>query len=518
MKPRGTSPIPWMPGSPWPLPVWCSGAWKGWFDPVRQKAEAEGHFGDAETGALTSIRRSLQASSLLAVLAGYGLLLLANRQLAAENRIAIHNDGVDQLERQLTLPPAPPYAAALQRRINQVVSPSALVWLELEPGRPYQEPRSAAIQIPTGSMGRLLATAGAFAKSSFRPSSFEIDGRTYISSTRLVPVGKSVAELYVLEDFSLDANRVRQTQLLLIAFAGITALFTSFLLRLVLRRGLRPLDQLGAGIAAIQADSLGRQRLGQQPRPEELQPIALAFNALLDRLAASFERQRAFADGVAHELRTPITLISGYARNPQYLALIQSEAERMGRLVSDLLDIARDDTGQLVLSRQRLDVEQELLKAYERLAGHAGARLRLCPPQEGTALEASGDGDRLQQCLTNLVENALKHTPGDALIELFATPADAATDSSAAVVVHVRDRGAGVPDAEKERIFERFVQGSSSPATQAARRGGGIGLSVVRLLMRRMGGEARVVDGTGGGADFQLSLPRFTPSEPPPSA
>jgi signal transduction histidine kinase len=467
---------------------------------------------------LTSIRRRLQTSSLLAVLAGYGVLLLANRQLAAENRIAIHNDGVDQLQRQLTMQSTPPDAAALQRRINRVVSPGYLVWLELESGLPHQEPSGDAILLPAGSMGRLLATASAFASSSVRPSSFQLAGRTFISSSRPVPVGTGVAELHVLEDFSVDAERERLTQLLLIAFAGITALFTSFLLRGVLRRGLRPLDQLGASIAAIQADGLGRQRLGQEPRSEELEPIALAFNALLDRLAASFERQRAFADGVAHELRTPITLISGYARNPQYLALIQSEAERMGRLVSDLLDIARDDTGQLVLRRQRLDVEQELLKAYERLVGHAGARLRLCPPQEGPALEASGDGDRLQQCLTNLVENALKHTPGDALIELFATPAAAATDPAAAVVVHVRDRGPGVPEAEKERIFERFVQGSSGPATPAARRGSGIGLSVVRLLMRRMGGEARVVDGPGGGADFQLSLPPFTPSEPPPSA
>ena len=466
-----------------------------------------------------SIRYRLQVSSLLAVIAGYAVLLLANRQLAAENRIAIHNDGVDQLQRQLTLPPVPPDAAALQQRINRVVSPGTVVWLELEPGQPYREPSGQAIQVSPAAMGQLLATASAFAISSVRPSTFSMVGRTFVSSSRPVPLGNGVADLHVLEDFSVDAERERLTQLLLIAVAGITALLTSFLLRLVLRRGLRPLDQLGAGMAAIQADSLGQQRLSEDPRPEELEPIAVAFNGLLDRLSTSFERQRAFADGVAHELRTPITLIRGYARNPQYLALIQSEAARMGRLVSDLLDIARDDTGQLVLSRQRLDVEQELLKAYERLAGLAGGRLRLRPPPEdGPDLEASGDADRLQQCLTNLVENALKHTPPEALIELFATPADPSTDPEAAgVVVHVQDRGPGVADAEKEKIFERFVQGSTSQATSAGRRGSGIGLSVVRLLMRRMGGEARVVDGLEGGADFQLTLPPFNPSAIPPS-
>ncbi|PZV03464.1 MAG: sensor histidine kinase [Cyanobium sp.] len=491
-------------------------------------AAAEGHSGDGCRDSLSSIRRRLQASSLLAVLAGYGVLLLANRQLNAENRIALHNDGVDQLQRQFSLAPVPADAPGLQERINRVVRPGALVWLELANGIPFQEPADRGFGAAPGSMGRLLATASAFANSSVRPSSFEIEGRTFLSSSRPVALGKGMAELHVLEDFSIDAERERQTQLLLIAFAGVTALFTSALLRLALRRGLQPLDQLVAAITTIQADSLSRQRLEERPRPEELEPIALAFDALLERLALSFERQRAFADGVAHELRTPITLISGYARrllrqealaahgpaeSPRPLALIQGEAERMGRLVSDLLDIARDDTGQLVLSRQRLDVEQELLKAYERLAGFAGERLRLRAPLDGPVLEACGDGDRLQQCLTNLVENALKHT-ADGPIELFASP----DGPGSPVLVHVRDHGAGVPDAEKEIIFERFVQGSGGQGTAAARRGSGIGLSVVRLLMRRMGGEARVVDGPDGGADFQLSLPPFTPSEPLPSA
>jgi signal transduction histidine kinase len=252
------------------------------------------------------------------------------------------------------------------------------------------------------------------------------------------------------------------------------------------------------------------------------QPGALIMGnggALLDRLAASWNRQSAFANGVAHELRTPITLINGYAQSLQrqgvvsgeprrQLALIQSEAERMARMVTDLLDLARDDAGRLELQRQALDPEQLLLEAYERLAGHAGGRLRLLPPGDGEELELAevcGDPHRLQQCLTNLVENALKYAPQGSPIELLAT------GGSSAVRLHVRDRGPGVPEPERLRIFERFVRGSAAEGCS----GSGLGLSVVRLLMERMGGDVEVAEAPGGGADFQLVLPVRSGSRPP---
>lgn len=110
-----------------------------------------------------SIRRRLQASCLPSVLAGYGMLLLANRQLATENWIANHNDGVDQLQGQLTMEPDPPDGAGLQRRINRVDIPGSWVWLKLKNGRPYQESSGDSIPLPAGTMVRLLSTAGAFA-------------------------------------------------------------------------------------------------------------------------------------------------------------------------------------------------------------------------------------------------------------------------------------------------------------------------------------------------------------------
>jgi hypothetical protein len=265
-------------------------------------------------------------------------------------------------------------------------------------------------------------------------------------------------------------------------------------------------------VAAITSESLATERLALEGQPQELRPIVASFNGLLDRLAASWERQRLFVDGVAHELRTPITLIRGYGESLQRQAAaagglqaadlaplrqIEAEGERMGRLVADLLDIAREDAGRLELRAECFDLDEALLLAFERLQPLAPGRLRLEAPQEGEPALAHGDPERLQQCLTNLVENALRYSPAGSPVELFSSR------TAAGLIAHVRDHGTGVPPGERERIFGRFERGSAAGPGG----GSGLGLAVVRLLMERMGGSVRVNDAPGGGADFQLLLP-----------
>jgi len=345
------------------------------------------------------------------VLVGYGVLLLANRQLAALSRYAAHSDGVYALQKRLTESADIPDSTEMQRRISSMLPPGVTVWLEGAPGADE-------------TLGPLESTASRLARQVDGPVSFRECGGIFLTYANPVLLSSGPARLHVLEDFSADAERERITQLLLIAMAGMTALLTSALLRLVMERGLRPLERLGNRVAAVSAEGLGRQRLQEQPQPEELQPIALAFDDLLDRLAISFERQRAFVDGVSHELRTSMTLISGYAQRLQRqaeqtsvtsggypasdmdsdraatetiapLVLIQGEAERVGRLVSDLLAIARDEAGHLEVSHQVIDVELLLLATYEQLVDHAGSRLRLLAPAESEVLVACGDADRL---------------------------------------------------------------------------------------------------------------------------
>jgi signal transduction histidine kinase len=307
---------------------------------------------------------------------------------------------------------------------------------------------------------------------------------------------------------------------LLVVAAGLSNLFTSGLLRLVLQRGLvQPLQEFTNHLSATQPSPLAWDQIPVAEQPEELQPVALAFNDLQQRLSVPWERQRSFVDGVAHELRTPITLISGLAqrllRQPGLeatapsLQLIQQEALRMGSLVSNLLDLARIDSGRLQLRRRPILADEVIVQTYERLAVSSGWRLRLDTPAAELPV-AMGDPERLQECLAALIENALHYSPTPLPVSLAA---DLQGDF---LVLHVCDQGPGVAAGEREAIFERFARGSAS--INSSNRGSGIGLAMVQLLMEAMGGSVQVAEVPGGGADFQLHLPLARPLGEPPSA
>jgi signal transduction histidine kinase len=279
----------------------------------------------------------------------------------------------------------------------------------------------------------------------------------------------------------------------------------------VLRRGLvAPIEALCQRLQAITAPPRGDvPLLPVAEQPSELQPIASAFGALQQRLAMAWERERSFSDGAAHELRTPITLISGQAQSllraplpqaqRQAVQAIAREAEHMGWLVGALLDLSRQDGGRLQLLCQPLDPEALVLEAFDRLRPLAPTRLLMAPA--GGALPpapVAADRERLLQCLSALVDNALAYSSGP--VELAVSQADTA------VVWHVRDRGPGVPHDERSLIFRRFVRGTAA-ALAPEHRGSGLGLALVRLLMQGMGGDVAVADREGGGADFQLRLP-----------
>lgn len=428
---------------------------------------------------LPSLRLWLQSSSLLAVLAGYVLLLALNQGLNALQRSKAHRELVVQL----------------------VGMASAV---DGHAGRP---PGGAQTPVLPGVQLRQLP--GVLESS---PRLVQRDNQSWIESATPLLAGPSGAarSLVVRQDVSASLERQNLAQALLIAAAGLSALVTGGLLRPVLRRGLvQPLEELGAQIHALQPPPAPSPLLLEAQQPQELRPIAAAFNAMQARLGASWEQQRAFVDGLAHELRNPLTLISGHAQSLQRqplsedvrtgLRLIDAEAQRMALLVSDLLDLARRDAGRLELSCCAVNPEDALLETLERLAPRSGGRLGLLSSEVSAVLPAAlVDPERLQQCLAALIDNALRYSPAPQPVHL------AAEVIGDALVLHVRDRGPGVASDERERIFERFVRGAAAVDT----RGSGLGLSIVRLLIEAMGGRVLVVDAEGGGADFQLHLPR----------
>ena len=422
---------------------------------------------------LPSLRLWLQSTTLLAVIAGYALLLGVNRSLNQAQRLEDHRQLVEALRS----------------------SPSALE---------QAQQADAAFGLIT-----LLEPSGA----EQAPLQRQQAGRTWLESRTLLQwAGDSERILLLRQDITNSVERQQQFQLLLIASAGSSLLLTALLLRLVLWRGLvLPLQQLNGQVDELKAVTLAESLLQPRDQPRELQPLALAFNDLQRRLADSWQQERSFVDGVAHELRTPISVISAHAQQWQHLAgstshgsaaLIAAEATRMGRLLQVLLELARSDNGRLQLALQRLDPEDALLMAYERLSSLAADRLQLAMPSASALPSIQVDQDRLQQCLASLVDNALAY--GEGPIQLWAE------SIGGHVVLHVQDDGPGIPSAEREKVMKRFQRGTTATGT----RGSGLGLALVQQFIELMNGELRIADAAAGGADLQLW---FRASAPPPA-
>ncbi|MFM1900383.1 MAG: hypothetical protein RLZZ216_959 [Cyanobacteriota bacterium] len=411
----------------------------------------------------------LQSSSLLAVVAGYSLLFAVSRGFVEAGRLDRHQQLVASLSEGLrdgrvTLPLPPGLGVEAQ-------------WIQTRPVDPAQTIRSA-------------------------------DGRVWlISRTPLDAPSQQASVLEVRQDITTSVARSQRDLLLLIAVAGGSVLFTSALLRLVIWRGLiQPLRGFACELEQLEADSLGIQALNPAQQPSELLPIVQAFNQLQLRLAAAWQRERRFVDGVAHELRTPITLISGRSqrllRKPHVpeqepaLAQIADEASRMAALISALLELARSDAGRLEIQRHAVDPEQVVLDAFERLQPLAPQRLQLAPAGAHALPVIEADPERLHQCLLALVDNALAYSSGPVQL---ACSRDRSPEA-VWVTLHVLDQGPGIPAKERTAVLERFARGSTASGT----RGSGIGLAVVDELSRAMGAELVIAERRGGGADLQL--------------
>jgi signal transduction histidine kinase len=273
---------------------------------------------------------------------------------------------------------------------------------------------------------------------------------------------------------------------------------------------LRPVETLRRRAETITA---GEEASLPLPRArDEISRLAVTLNDMLARLQAAVEHERRFVADASHELRTPLALLRTELdlalRRPRShgelaLALRSAaeETERLSRLAEELLLIARSDQGALSMRHEEVDANSVLRSVVDRFASRAaalGRQLRIDPAT--AALEA--DPLRLEQALSNLVDNALSY--GDGTVEL------AAEVNGEFVELHVRDRGPGFPPDFRDRAFDRF-----SRADPARGHGGaGLGLAIADLIARAHGGSAGLSDRAGRGADVWLALPRANPLMP----
>jgi two-component system, OmpR family, sensor kinase len=287
----------------------------------------------------------------------------------------------------------------------------------------------------------------------------------------------------------------------------------------IVRRGLKPVDGMIDTASAIAGGDLS-QRVDHREDGTELGRLATALDDMLAQLEMGFGEREAskarleqFVADASHELRTPVTAIRGYAelyRNgglqsddelERAMTRIEGESTRMGRLVDDLLLLARMDEQQPL---ELADVD------LTDIAADAVADARAVDAARPVTLEAPGpvvvrgDDRRLRQVVANLLNNARVHTPERTPVHVVVS-----SNGENAVLV-VRDEGPGITDEDRRRIFERFYR--ADPSRSRAKGGSGLGLSIVAAVVQAHGGTVSVASAAGQGASFTVQLPQSTPT------
>ncbi|WP_127573358.1 sensor histidine kinase [Georgenia faecalis] len=294
------------------------------------------------------------------------------------------------------------------------------------------------------------------------------------------------------------------------------------------RGALRPLAEIETTAGAIAAGDLSR-RVPASPPTTEVGSLAASLNAMLAQIerafaaqAASEGRMRRFVADASHELRTPLATVRGYGELyrmgaippdelPAAMGRIESEATRMGALVSDLLQLARMDENR-PLERRPVDLRVLAHDAVADLRARDASRTARVVPLEPGAVDDDarsavvlGDENALRQVLANLLGNVVQHTPAGTPVELALGAARDAHGAPVAVVVEVRDHGPGIPDEHAERVFERFYRLDDSRARTSG--GTGLGLAIVAAVVAAHGGTVRVLPTPGGGTTVHIELP-----------
>ncbi len=318
------------------------------------------------------------------------------------------------------------------------------------------------------------------------------------------PVGSAVVR-FPLPGFLPQAVEFRRSVNRLLLTGGLLASIAALVVGIVLaRRAVVPARRLTAVAGALASGSRAeRLDIG---RRDEFGDMAASFNRMADAVAEEDRLRRAFAADVAHELRTPITILQTQIEamqdevetiRPTSLSSLHDETLRLSRLVADLETMASADAAGFSLERSPVELRTVVRSSGDSFGGafeSEGVRLDIRLPRNDAIV--IGDRTRLTQIVMNLLSNALKFTPAGGRVGLALE-----TDPPWGVV-RVSDTGPGIPPDEIGHVFDRFFRGRGSRAG-----GSGIGLSVVRELARAHGGDVRAENHAGAGTDFTVRLP-----------
>lgn len=293
-----------------------------------------------------------------------------------------------------------------------------------------------------------------------------------------------------------------------LAVGSLVATAAALALGVLLARSLtRPLRELTAATQAVAKGELAQQIPVRSN--DELGQLAASFNRMSAELVRAQEARRQMTADIAHELRTPLSLILGHAEalsdgvlppTPQTFAIIYDEAQRLTRLVDDLRTLSLSEAGELALQIAPLRPEEIIERAAAAHRPQAAARnVEIVTYVAPDLPEVEGDFDRVAQVLDNLLANALRFSPEGSTLELRAE------SLGQAVRFSVRDEGPGIAPEDQQRVFDRFYRTDRSRSRDLG--GSGLGLAIARQLILLQGGEIGVQSTLGEGATFWFTLP-----------
>jgi len=277
----------------------------------------------------------------------------------------------------------------------------------------------------------------------------------------------------------------------------------------IARCGIRPVEEIADTVRQIRSTTLS-ERVEMNGLPSELSALAATFNEMLDRLEEAFARLGQFSSDIAHELRTPINNLRGEVevalgrvRSPEeYREVLGSTLEeclQLSRLIDRLLFLARAESPETQIRRERLELTHELATVnefYGAAAHEAGVSLRV---DAVPALTAELDRTLFQRAVGNLVENALAHTPPGGSVKI------SAVQQNGSVCVAVSDTGCGIPAEHLPHVFDRFHRVDAARSKHEG--GAGLGLAIVESIAHLHGGKAQLESEVGQGTQVTLVFP-----------
>ena len=341
--------------------------------------------------------------------------------------------------------------------------------------------------------------------SSNAPKSVRTGNRLFSLVANSAQIGEQRYTLQVAQDRTADEQFMKEFGALLVAVLACGSFAAAAIAITVTRRGLRPLADMTAALARVGPTRL-HERLEPKLWPRELRPVAVGFDEMLDRLEDSFTRLSQFSADLAHELRTPIANIRGEAEvaltrartAEEYRAVLESnlgECERLSGMIDNLLFLARAEAAERQIERTRFDGRA----AIEKIAAY----YETVSEERRIVLNCTGAGaivgDQLlfSRAISNLIENALRHTPDGGRIDI------AITTRGESVEVSVTDSGGGIAAEHLPRVFDRFYRVDAARGAE----GTGLGLALVKSIVELHGGTVSIASEIDRGTTVALALP-----------